>query len=46
MEVFYYSEKACLTFAERINSFAAKVKGVNVYSMVIPKQCAYYIKDS
>ena len=46
MEVFYYSEKVCLTFADRINSFAAKVKGVNVYSMVIPKQCAYYIKDS
>lgn len=46
MEVFYYSEKACLAFAERINSFAAKVKGVNVYSMVIPKQCAFYIKDS
>ena len=46
MEVFYYSEKACLTFAERINTFAAKVKGVNVYSMIIPKQCAFYIKDS
>lgn len=46
MEVFYHSESAALTYAKRINTFASKLPGVKVYSMVIPKQCAFYIKGS
>ncbi len=46
MEVFYHVDSAARKYAERVNAFASKLDGVNVYSMVVPKQCAYYIKDS
>ncbi len=46
MEVFYHNENNAIRYAKRISDFAAKVSGVNVYSMVIPKACAYYIEGS
>lgn len=33
-------------FAATLNNFAASLPGVNVYSMPIPKACAYYLQTS
>lgn len=33
-------------FAETLNQFAASLPGVNVYSMPVPKACAYYLQSS
>lgn len=33
-------------FAETLNNFAASMPGVNVYSMPVPKACAYYLQSS
>lgn len=33
-------------FAATLNNFAASMPGVNVYSMPVPKACAYYLQSS
>lgn len=40
-----YLENACVSYARRIDAFTEK-SGVNVYSMVIPKSCAFYLGGS
>ena len=48
LEVFpglQYLEGTCASYASRIDAFAEK-SGVNVYSMVIPKSCAFYLNGS
>lgn len=48
LEVFpglQYLESTCASYAQRIDAFAEK-SGVNVYSMVIPKSCAFYLGSS
>lgn len=46
MEIFYGNEANAKMFAEYLNKYAQDLNGVNIYSMVIPKPCAYYIQDS
>lgn len=48
MELYYGDSKLkrIPTFTDTLNQFAAKVPNVHVYSMVIPKSCAYYLQDS
>lgn len=40
-----YLENTCVSYARRIDAFTEK-SGVNVYSMVIPKSCAFYLGGS
>ena len=40
-----YLENACVSYARRIDAFTEK-SGVDVYSMVIPKSCAFYLGGS
>ena len=45
MELFYGNTKNAAKYAETLNAFASTLDpDVNVYSMVIPKQCAYYLQ--
>ncbi len=47
MEIYYGSEENAKAFAAILNKFAAKIdEDVNVYSMVVPKACAFYISES
>ncbi len=48
MEIYYgdSSLKRIPSFAEALNGFAASLPGVNVYSMPIPKACAFYLRDA
>ena len=47
LEIYYGSEDRSKLFAETLNAFAEKLDpSVNVYSMVIPKASAYYLKYS
>lgn len=47
LEIYYGNPAGAIKFANALNAFADKVgDGVNVYSMVIPKACAYYLQDS
>lgn len=47
LEIYHGGEKSAAQFAQLLNTFANKVgNDVNVYSMVIPKACAYYISES
>lgn len=48
MEVYYGDKglKHIPDFAKTLNDFAASMPGVNVYSMPVPKACAYYLQAS
>ncbi len=47
LEVYHGGEKSAAKFAQLLNTFANKVgDDVNVYSMVVPKACAFYISES
>ncbi len=48
MEIYYgdASLNRIPSFAEALNGFAAVMPNVNVYSMPIPKQCAFYLRDA
>ncbi|MDD4165159.1 MAG: DHHW family protein [Eubacteriales bacterium] len=47
MELYYGNTDNVKKYAEYLNAYKAQLgDGVRVYSMVIPKACAYYIHDS
>lgn len=47
LEIYYGSEKNAKRYAEALNAFADGLDtSVNVYSMVIPKACAYYLEQA
>ena len=47
LEIYYGSEKNAKRYAETLNAFASSLDpSVNVYSMVIPKACAYYLEQA
>lgn len=47
MEIYYGNKPNAKTYAEYLNAYAKDLESsANVYSMVIPKSCAYYIHDS
>lgn len=48
MEIYFGDRtlKYIPTFAQTLNQFAEAFPNVNVYSMVIPKSCAYYLQAS
>ncbi len=47
LEIYYGNAKNAALFGQVLNDFSDKVgSDVNVYSMVIPKACAYYISES
>lgn len=47
MEVYYGNQNNAKTYAQYVNAYAQQLgNDVNIYSMVIPKPCAYYIHDS
>ncbi len=42
-----YLDKTCVSYAQRIDAFADAVgSNVKVYSMVVPKSCAFYLSAS
>ncbi len=47
MEIFFYNEAVARNYATKMNEFARLLgDDITLYSMVIPKQCAFFIKDS
>ncbi|OGO87662.1 MAG: hypothetical protein A2Y15_06640 [Clostridiales bacterium GWF2_36_10] len=47
MELYYGNTNNARTYAGYVNAYAEQLgSGVNIYSMVIPKPCAYYIQES
>ena len=47
LEIYYGSEKNAKVYAETLNAFAEQLDpSVKVYSMVIPKACAYYLEQA